>query len=112
MELHRTIADEPNVQFVLAGETVGPAARGDAAGEHRHQLARQGGRRRRRLAARLARRRTLRGDLADRLEAAGLNAAQNAIDASKANELDEVTERRARGARSARLVRVAKLIGR
>ena len=90
MELHRTIADEPNVQFVLkpvkpsdllravtrlaniATNSDDKVVAGDADWLHD----------------------SLGGDpldLADRLKAAGLNAAQNTIDATRRNELDETT---------------------
>jgi signal transduction histidine kinase/CheY-like chemotaxis protein len=102
MELHRTIADEPNVQFVLkpvkpsdllravtrlANITAAPHEKvvaGDADWLHDSL----GGD-------------PFAGDLADRLEAAGLNAAQNTIDATRRNELDDMTnaERAARARR-------------
>ena len=92
MELHRTIADEPNVQFVLKPVKPSDLLRAVtrlaniATNSHDKVVAGDAGWLHDSLGGEL-----FAGDLADRLEAAGLNAAQNAIDASKANELDEVT---------------------
>ena len=92
MELHRTIADEPNVQFVLKPVKPSDLLRAVtrlaniATNSHDKVVAGDAGWLHDSLGGEL-----FAGDLADRLEAAGLNAAQNAIDASKANELNEVT---------------------
>ena len=100
MELHRTIADEPNVQFVLKPVKPSDLLRAVtrlaniAAAPHEKVVAGDSDWLHDSLGGD-----PFGGDLADRLEAAGLNAAQNAIDATRRNELETLNAERAARAR-------------